>query len=64
MGFQVNIFTAIIMLIVGIYDVSYAINRRHQPNKRPIYAYSILGAVFIIGGLVLLILQLLGIKVK
>lgn len=32
--FNVNIFTAVIVLIMGIYDMSYAFNRRHQPNNK------------------------------
>lgn len=63
MSFQVNLFTAIIVLIVGLYDIAYAINRRKQPNKRSVYAYTILGIIFTITGIVLLILQALGIKV-
>lgn len=38
--FNVNIFTAIIVLIMGIYDMSYAFNRRKQPtNKGGIRAF-------------------------
>lgn len=32
--FNVNIFTAIIVLIMGIYDMSYAFNRRKQPTNK------------------------------
>lgn len=63
MKISTNLFTGIIVLIVGIYDLAYAFNRRHQPNKKPMKAYTFLGVIFTILGLVLLILSLLGIKV-
>ncbi|MBN7275796.1 hypothetical protein [Lactobacillus acetotolerans] len=60
MAFKVNIFTAIIVLIVGLYDMAYAFNHRRQPNnKHGITAFMILGIVFTIGGIVLLIMHFL-----
>ena len=54
--FSVNIFTAIIVLVMGIYDMSYAFNRRKQPNnKGDIRAFMILGVIFTIGGIVMII---------
>lgn len=59
MNFQVTIFSAIVMIIVGIYDLSYAYNRRNQPtNKGGIKAFSVLGMIFTIVGIVLLIMKL------
>ena len=53
--FSVNIFTAIIVLIMGIYDMSYAFNRRKQPNnKGGIKAFMILGIIFTIAGIVII----------
>ena len=60
MNFQVNIFTAIIVIIVGIYDLSYSINRRKQPNnKKGVKAFAVLGTIFTIGGIILLIMCLM-----
>ena len=54
--FNVNIFTAIIVLIMGIYDLAYAFNRRKQPtNKGGIKAFMILGIIFTIAGIVVVI---------
>lgn len=54
--FNVNIFTAIIVLIMGIYDVSYAFNRRKQPtNKGGIRAFMALGIIFTIAGIVMIV---------
>lgn len=55
MNIQINIFTAIIVLIVGLYDIAVAINRRHQPQKGAVKAYAILGTIFTITGIVLII---------
>lgn len=56
MMFSVNIFTAIIVLIMGLYDMSYAFNRRKQPsNKGGIRAFMILGVIFTIAGIVMII---------
>ena len=58
--FSVNIFTAIIVLIMGIYDMSYAFNRRKQPdNKGGIKAFMILGIIFTIAGIVMIVRCLL-----
>ena len=58
--FSVNIFTAIIVLIMGIYDISYAFNRRKQPNnKGGIKAFMILGIIFTIAGIVMIVRCLL-----
>lgn len=54
--FNVNIFTSIIVLIMGIYDMAYAFNRRKQPtNKGGIRAFMILGIIFTIAGIVMII---------
>lgn len=59
MNFQANIFTAIIVIIVGLYDLGYAWNRRKQADKRGgTTAFAILGVIFTIGGIVLLITRL------
>lgn len=55
MKIQINIFTAVIVLIVGLYDIAVAINRRHQPQKTAVKAYSILGIIFTILGIYLII---------
>ena len=58
--FSVNISTAIIVLIMGIYDMSYAFNRRKQPNnKGGIKAFMILGIIFTIAGIVMIVRCLL-----
>lgn len=58
--FSVNIFTAIIVLIMGIYDMSYAFNRRKQSNnKGGIRAFMILGLIFTIAGIVMIVRCLL-----
>ncbi|WP_283605443.1 DUF308 domain-containing protein [Lactobacillus gallinarum] len=58
--FSVNIFTAIIVLIMGIYDMAYAFNRRKQPNnKGGIKAFMILGIIFTIAGIVMIVRCLL-----
>lgn len=54
--FNVNIFTAIIVLIMGIYDMSYAFNRRKQPtNKGGTRAFMVLGIIFTIAGIVMIV---------
>ena len=41
---------------MGIYDMSFAFNRRKQPNnKGGIRAFMILGVIFTIGGIVMII---------
>lgn len=55
MDFRVNIFTSIIVLIVGLYDIAVAINRRHQPQRTAVKAYAILGTIFTIAGIILII---------
>ncbi|MDH5100358.1 DUF308 domain-containing protein [Lactobacillus kefiranofaciens] len=58
--FNVNIFTAVIVLIMGIYDMSYAFNRRHQPNNKfGIAVFMILGIIFTIGGIVMIVRSLI-----
>ena len=58
--FSVNIFTAIIVLSMGIYDMSYAFNRRKQPNnKGGIKVFMILGIIFTIAGIVMIVRCLL-----
>lgn len=59
MDFQTNIFTAIIVIIVGLYDLGYAFNRRKkQNNGGGTKAFMILGVIFTIGGIILLITRL------
>ena len=54
--FSVNIFTAIIVLVMGIYDMSYAFNRRKQPNNNGgLRALMIVGVIFTISGIVMII---------
>ena len=55
MNFEVNIFTSIVVLIVCLYDIALAINRRNQPQKKSVWAYAILGIIFTIFGIGLLI---------
>ncbi|MCF1843776.1 DUF308 domain-containing protein [Lactobacillus jensenii] len=44
-------FLAAVLLIMGIYDMSFYYNRRHQPNnQRGLKAYLILGIILFIGG--------------
>jgi len=33
MSLEVNLFTAVIVLIVGLYDMAYAFNRRYKSKK-------------------------------
>ncbi|WEV41073.1 hypothetical protein OZX56_02415 [Lactobacillus sp. ESL0684] len=54
---KVNIFTAIIVLIVGLYDLSYAYNRRQQKRNGAAKAFMWLGIIFTIGGIVMLIMH-------
>ena len=56
---QFDIFTAIIVIIVGLYDISIAINRRHQPQKKAVKAYAVLGVIFTIFGIYLLVSSLI-----
>lgn len=55
-----NIFSAIIVIIVGLYDLVYAWNKYKQQNSRRggVIAFAILGVIFTIGGIVLLITRL------
>ncbi|GFZ27588.1 hypothetical protein [Lactobacillus corticis] len=53
-----NLFTAIIVLIVGLYDLAYAFNRRSQPGKKTgVIGFAILGVLFTVGGIVMLVLR-------
>ncbi|WEV38324.1 DUF308 domain-containing protein [Lactobacillus sp. ESL0680] len=54
---KVSLFTAIIVLIVGLYDMAYAYNRRQQNRRRGTIGFMILGIIFTIGGIVLLIMH-------
>ncbi|MDF7668982.1 hypothetical protein [Lactobacillus sp. ESL0703] len=54
---KVSLFTAIIVLIVGLYDMAYAYNRRQQNHQRGTIGFMILGIIFTIGGIVLLIMH-------
>lgn len=59
MNFKVTIFTAIIVIIVGLYDLSYAYNRRRQmSNRLGNKAFMILGIIFTVAGFILLIMKL------
>lgn len=55
MKVEVNLFTAVIVFIVGLYDLAVAINRRHQSQKMAVHAYAVLGIIFTIFGLGLII---------
>ena len=59
MANQFDIFTAIIVIIVGLYDISITINRRHQPQKKAVKAYAVLGVIFTIFGIYLLVSSLI-----
>ena len=59
MANQFDIFTAIIVIIVGLYDISIAINRPHQPQKKAVKAYAVLGVIFTIFGIYLLVSSLI-----
>ena len=59
MANQFDIFTAIIVIIVGLYDISIVINRRHQPQKKAVKAYAVLGVIFTIFGIYLLVSSLI-----
>lgn len=44
-------FLAAVLLIMGIYDMSFYYNRRYQPNnQRGLKAYLIFGIILFIGG--------------
>lgn len=56
---HVSIWTALIVLAVGIYDIAYAFNRRKSSNNRlKMRAFVFLGIIFLIGGIIMLIIQL------
>ncbi|RMC38431.1 MULTISPECIES: hypothetical protein [unclassified Lactobacillus] len=57
MNFQVNLFTAIIVLIVGLYDMAYAFNRKRYKQSKGYNAFMILGLIFTISGIILLIMH-------
>ena len=59
MANQFDIFTAIIVIIVGLYDISIAINRHHQLQKKAVKAYAVLGVIFTIFGIYLLVSSLI-----
>ncbi|RMC23979.1 MULTISPECIES: DUF308 domain-containing protein [unclassified Lactobacillus] len=56
MNFKVNVYTAIIVLIVGLYDLAYAFNRR-QNHSRGNKAFMILGLIFTVAGVALLFMH-------
>lgn len=60
MKFEVNIFTAIIVLIVGLYDMAYAFNRRHKNQGHGYGPFLVLGIIFTIFGIYLLIKNWMG----
>ncbi len=60
MNLQVNLFTAIIVLIVGLYDMSYAFNRRHKNQGRGYGSFMVLGIIFTIFGIYLIIKSWMG----
>lgn len=60
MNIKVNLFTAIIVLIVGLYDMAYAFNRRYKNQGHGFGPFMILGIVFTIFGVYLLIMQWVG----
>lgn len=60
MKFEVSLFTAIIVLIVGLYDMAYAFNRRYKNNGRSFGPFMILGIIFTIFGIYLLVRHWMG----
>ncbi|MDF7682022.1 hypothetical protein PT287_00605 [Lactobacillus sp. ESL0679] len=55
---KVSLFTAIIVLIVGLYDMAYSYNRRrHNQRGGGTTAFMILGIIFVIGGIAMMILH-------
>lgn len=60
MNFKVNLFTAIIVLIVGLYDMAYAYNRRYKNKGRGFGPFMVLGIIFTILGIYLLIMHWVG----
>lgn len=57
MNFKVSLFTAIIVLIVGLYDMAYAYNRRYRNHNHGVTPFMILGVIFTISGLILIIMH-------
>ncbi|MCZ3622069.1 DUF308 domain-containing protein [Lactobacillus mulieris] len=48
-------FLAAVLLIVGIYDMSFYYNRRHQPNnQKGLKAYLIFGVILFAAGILAL----------
>lgn len=60
MSLEVNLFTAIIVLIVGLYDMAYAFNRRYKSKKGGFGPFMVLGIIFTIFGIYLLIRHWMG----
>ncbi|BDR60851.1 DUF308 domain-containing protein [Lactobacillus xylocopicola] len=58
MNLKINLVTAIIVLIVGLYDLAYGYNRRnHNRGSKP---FMLLGTLFTIAGIGMLIAYWLG----
>lgn len=45
---KVSVWTLVLVIIVGFYDLACAFNRRGQRSSKP---YAVLGLIFIIGGI-------------
>ncbi|WEV36595.1 DUF308 domain-containing protein [Lactobacillus sp. ESL0677] len=54
---KVSLFTAIIVLIVGLYDMAFSYNRRRHNQQGGTTVFMILGIIFVIGGIAMMILH-------
>lgn len=57
---EVSLFTTIIVIIVGLYDMAYAFNRRYKNHGKSFWPFMILGVIFTLFGIYLLIRRWLG----
>lgn len=60
MKLGVSLFTIIIVIIVGLYDMAYAFNRRYKNHGQSFWPFMILGIIFTIFGIYLLIRYWMG----
>lgn len=52
---KVSIWTAVIVIIVGLYDLAFAFNRRQRPRGQgTVRLFYVLGGIFVLGGIVML----------
>lgn len=64
---KINIWTAVIVIIVGLYDLAYVYNRRQDLKKSQsktlkrrrngLLAFLVLGIIFFISGIIMLFLH-------